>query len=250
MTVLDRNSSTPLYRQLAIHLGECIESGSLPSDKPMPALEELAEHYQVPLAVVRKTLQLLTEEGHLEQVSGKGVFPRCAKPITGILLEWDPAEAHLDLAGHHEVRVLSKVMTTLPRELLNTFEVHGRSGHQVSRIVKLHLVSGHPKALEIILAPLNELPGLLMRDHRHSNLYRLIQADYHLRLTRLIQHTGVRPLLTEEAKLLGSAEEFPALSIRQLLVGENVPLALVEWIIPGGRCEVVMESKPTRGHRK
>ncbi len=250
MTPLDRTSSTPLYRQLANLLSERIENGVLSTDKPIPALEELAEHYKIPLSVVRKTVQVLSEEGHLEQVPGKGYFVRCAKPVMGVLLEWDPAESHLDLTGHHEVRVLSKVMTTLPRELLNTFEVHGKSGHQASRVVKLHLMNSQPKALEIILAPLNELPGLLMRDHRHSNLYRLIETDYRLRLTHLIQHTGVRPLLAEEAKMLGSTEDFPALSIRQVLVGPSAPVAMVEWILPGGRCDIVTEGRAPRRRRK
>ena len=250
MTTLDRKTATPLYRQLVDLLSECIESGSLPADKPIPGEEELAGQYKVSLSVVRRSLQVLSEEGRLEQVSGKGLFPRCTRPVAGVLLEWDPAETHLDLPGHTEVRVLSKVMTTLPRELLQTFEVHGKSGRQASRIVKLHLVNSQPKALEIILAPLNELPGLLMRDHRHSNLYRLIEADYHLRLTRLIQCTGVRPLQAEEAKLLGSTEEFPALSIRQVLVGETASLALVEWLVPGGRCDIVAEGKAARGRRK
>ncbi len=250
MTTLDRSSSQPLYRQLADLLRERIESGFLAADKLIPGVEELAGQYKVPLTVVNRSLQILLEEGRLEQVSGKGFYPRCSRPVTGVLFEWDPAEARLDLSGHTEVRVLSKVMTTLPRELLHTFEVHGKSGHQASRIVKLHLVSGQPKALEIILAPLGELPGLLMRDHRHSNLYRLIDADYHLPLTKVIQHTGVRPLLAEEAKVLGSTEDFPALSIRQLLVGESTPLAMVEWLIPGGRCDIVMEGRAVRGRRK
>jgi DNA-binding GntR family transcriptional regulator len=250
MTALDRTSSTPLYRQLADLLSERIESGALPADKPIAGLEEISEHYQVPLPVVRRSLQVLSEEGQLEQVAGKGLFPRCSRPVTGVLLEWDPAESRLDLAGHHEVRVLSKVMTTLPRELLHTFEVHGKSGNQASRIVKLHSMNAQPKALEIILSPLNELPGLLMRDHRHLNLFRLIEGDYHLRLTSLVQHTGVRPLLAEEAKYLGSTEEFPALSIRQVLVGERTPLAMVEWVVPGGRCDLVTEGRAARRRRK
>lgn len=250
MTTLDRKTSTPLYRQLVDHLRECIESGSMPADKPIPGVVELAGQYKVSQIVVRKSLQVLLEEGRLEQVPGKGLFPRSTRPVTGVLLEWDPAETHLDLSGHTEVRVLSKVMTTLPRELLQIFEVHGKSGRQASRIVKLHLVNSQPKALEIILAPLNELPGLLMRDHRRSNLYRLIEADYHLRISKLIQHTGVRPLLAEEAKLLGSTEDFPALSIRQVLVGESTPLAMLEWVAPGGRCDLVTEGRAVRVRRK
>jgi DNA-binding GntR family transcriptional regulator len=224
-------------------------------------LKELGKQYQVTPTVARKALRTLEQEGWLENRGIQGLCLSAPRPVHGSLLEWDPAELHVvetgsgyleeripePAEGTPEIRVLSKVLTTLPRELLKLFDVHGRSGHQASRVTKLHLVEAQPKVLEIILAPVHELPGLLMKDHRHMNLFRMIETDYHRCLTRVIQRIEVRPLLLEEARLLGSTEDFPALSLQRILHAKECPLALVEWIIPGGRVSLVQEGYALRG---
>jgi GntR family transcriptional regulator len=241
MTGLDRNASAPLFRQLADLLRGSIEEGTLPVDEPLQDAPGIAQGFGVTPAVARKALAQLEEEGWVQSRPGKGFYTARPKSVTGVLLDWDPADLKFDLEGHHEVRVVSKTMTTLPKNLLRTFDVHGKSGHQAHRIVKLHRIEGSPKAIEQILAPTSELPGLLMKDHRHSNIYTLVETDFRQRLVRITQRIHVRPLSAEEAKILDSTEEFPALCLDRLLYGERGPLALVQWIVPGGRCGLVEE---------
>lgn len=235
-----RKTSEPQYRQLAASLREAIEKGLWPEKDPLPAVSLISQKYQVTAVVVRKALKVLEDMGYLEDRGDRGLFPHKPRPSHGPQFVWNPAEIRLDLEGTLEIRVLSKTMTTLPREYLRFFEVHGRSGHQASRITKLHLVNGQAKALETIYAPCQELPGLLMKDHRHGTLFEMVDADYR-RLTCLRESIEVRPLSTEEAKILGSAEDFPALVLFHLLRSESAALALVEWVIPGGRCSLVHE---------
>lgn len=246
MSGLTRSSSTPLFRQLADILRKQIEQGAYPEGKALPGAEGLAAFYQVPVAVIRKGLRLLEEEGWAEHGHEEALLARHPKPAKGVALLWDPADLRFDGDSVSEVRVLSKVMTSLSREALRVFEVHGRTGPQASRIVKLHRVGGRPMALEQILAPVSELPGLVMKDHRHANIFRLVEADYGKRLTRVHQRIHLRELTAEEAKMLESVEEFPALVIEQTLVGKRGPIALVEWVVPGGRSAVGMEGRGMR----
>lgn len=233
-----RKTTEPQYRRLAASLRESIEKGSWPEKNPIPAIRKISQEFEVTAVVVRKALLVLQEMGYLEDRGDKGVFPRKPHCSHGPQFIWSPAEIRLNLEGTREIRVLSKTMTTLPRAYLRFFDVHGRSGHQASRITKLHLVNGQPKALEAIYAPCQELPGLLMKDHRHGTLIELIDADYR-RLTCLRESIEVRPLTSEEAKILGSTEDFPALVLFHLLQSESATLALVEWVIPGGRCGLI-----------
>lgn len=243
MTGLNRDSSIPLFRQLADILRNLIRQGAYPEGKPLPNMEVIAAAHQVTAVVVRKAFRLLEEEGWTEHGQEEAPLARHPKPAKGVSLLWDPADLRFDGDGAIEVRVLSKVMTSLSREALRVFEVHGRSGHQASRIVKLHRVGGRPMALEQILAPVSELPGLVMKDHRHSNIFRLIEADYGKPLARVLQRIHLRDLTAEEAKTLESVEEFPALAIEQTLIGRRGPIALVEWVVPGGRSAVGVEGR-------
>jgi DNA-binding GntR family transcriptional regulator len=238
---LDRRSNIRLFRQIANILKERIEEGVHRGEEYIPAVEQIAREFGVLPSVAKKALACLEEEGWLKRGAEGTLHINLPQAAAGVFLIWDPATLRLDLPGCQEIRVQSKVMTTLPREMLQTFEVHGRSGHQASRIVKLHLVDGAPKAIEQIIAPVSELPGLLMKDHRHCNLYRLVEGDYRLPLVRVTQRIQVRPLTLEEAKILDSAEAFPALCVERLLHIERGVIARVDWIVPGGRCELVEE---------
>lgn len=234
---LDRKSATPLFRQIAHILKGRIGRETRPGADGLPFFDQVAKEFGVLSSVAKRALACLEEEGWGEMEAG--VEP--SQAAAGVHLVWDPATLRLDLPGCQEIRVQSKVMTTLPRGMLQTFEVHGRSGHQASRIVKVHLVDGSPKAIEQILAPVSELPGLLMKDHRHSNLYRLVEEDYRLPLVKVTQRIQVRPLTLEEAKILDSTEAFPALCVERLLHIERGVIARVDWIVPGGRCELLEE---------
>ena len=73
----NRDSSLPLYRQLAEELREQIKNGSIrPGDK-LKSESEMISEYGVGRLTVRNALQLLVNEGDLVKVRGKGTF--CAK---------------------------------------------------------------------------------------------------------------------------------------------------------------------------
>jgi len=241
MIRLDRNASTPLYRQLADQLREKIERGELLEGQPLPAIQSLMENSGVGAAVERKALKSLEEEGWVVRRAGSEAMVSRPKPILGVQMGWDPAALVLDAEGPHEVRVLSKSLTTLPEELLGLFDIHGKSSRKAFRIAKLHLVDGQPKALEMIMAPSNGLRGLLMNDHRHQNIYRMVEEDYNLSLVRIHQMMHVRMLTKDEAKVLDSTEDFPAMCVERTLYTPEGAVALVDWTIPGGRCGLVEE---------
>lgn len=247
MNTLNRTASTPLFQQLAAVLRESIESGLIAEGVVIPELKQLAEEYEVPQAVARRALDRLAETGWASRHPRKGLIASRPRPVSGVVLGWDPAELGFDVDGGREIRVISKVMTTLPRESLNQFETHGKSGHQAFRVTKLYCVDNRPKALEVILSPTSELPGLLMRDHRHANIYRLIETDFAHKIVRVSQKVYLRSLNLEEAKALESVEDFPAVCVERLVYGERGALARVEWIVPGGRCALVDEGYSDHG---
>jgi len=60
---LERDSSVPLYQQLADHLLQDIAEGRLPTGVAFPWERQLMGRYQVTRTTVRSTIGLLTQEG-------------------------------------------------------------------------------------------------------------------------------------------------------------------------------------------
>ncbi len=69
---VDQNNAEPLYLQIRADILEGIGSGRYPPGGYLEAESALCRHYRVSRVTVRKALQELVNEGHLERVRGKG----------------------------------------------------------------------------------------------------------------------------------------------------------------------------------
>lgn len=74
MTDMDRESSTPLYQQLADKLKEQIRIGILKEKDQLMTETEMSEKFELSRVTVRKALDLLVEEDILEKRQGIGTF--------------------------------------------------------------------------------------------------------------------------------------------------------------------------------
>ena len=72
--VIDHDSATPLYLQLATMLRNQIESGKISGR--LPSLKSLSQEHQVSHITAEKALTVLKEEGLVQAVIGKGYYTR------------------------------------------------------------------------------------------------------------------------------------------------------------------------------
>lgn len=73
MTV-DPDSPELLFEQLAEVLRQQITDGTIPPRKKIPTQEELSERYEVSRGTVLRATRMLTDEGLLRWVPGRGLF--------------------------------------------------------------------------------------------------------------------------------------------------------------------------------
>src|SRR5688500_8446382 len=73
-TALSGGRPLPLSLQLADHLRQLISQGALADRDVLPGEREMAERFGVSRVTVRKALQVLAEEGLLDQRQGSGNF--------------------------------------------------------------------------------------------------------------------------------------------------------------------------------
>ncbi len=80
---LDRKAPYPIYRQLADLLRQEIKNGRWEENEALPEGRELSRKLNLNRITLRKSLDLLEEEGYLYKIKGSGVFvKRIAEPDT------------------------------------------------------------------------------------------------------------------------------------------------------------------------
>lgn len=78
--MLNRDSATPLYIQLAQLIRTDIDAGKLKAGDKLPSESQYAARYAIGRLTVREALSLLVNEGLLTKAHGKGTFVNAAKP--------------------------------------------------------------------------------------------------------------------------------------------------------------------------
>jgi DNA-binding GntR family transcriptional regulator len=72
--MVDHESSTPVYRQLADILAARIKSGALANGRPIPSEVQLQQEFGVARGTARKAVAALRDAGLVHTVMGKGTY--------------------------------------------------------------------------------------------------------------------------------------------------------------------------------
>jgi GntR family transcriptional regulator len=72
--MIDHEGPVPVYQQLAAILRERISKGTYAPNRPIPSLAHLQQEFGVARGTAAKAVGLLTDEGLVYAVQGRGVF--------------------------------------------------------------------------------------------------------------------------------------------------------------------------------
>ncbi|MGH3328555.1 MAG: GntR family transcriptional regulator [Streptomycetales bacterium] len=72
--MIDHESGTPVYMQLAEIIAAQIADGEFAPDRPIPAETRLAAEYGVARLTARRAVRELRERGLVKTVQGRGTF--------------------------------------------------------------------------------------------------------------------------------------------------------------------------------
>ncbi|TMR39689.1 GntR family transcriptional regulator [Nonomuraea zeae] len=81
LPAIDSASDRPVFKQIADHVRDAINSGKLAPGDKVPSEAQLIEHYGVARMTVRNALQLVQSEGLTVAEHGRGVFVRRNPPV-------------------------------------------------------------------------------------------------------------------------------------------------------------------------
>ncbi len=98
---------TPRYYKIYRLLKQAIENREVDNNEPLPGENALAEKYQVSRLTIRRSLDLLQQEGLVERRQGSGTYPRLDKvKVRPLPADIKKLLAHMDSMGAHTKAVL------------------------------------------------------------------------------------------------------------------------------------------------
>jgi GntR family transcriptional regulator len=76
--MIDYESATPVYRQVAAILRERIEAGTYQPGKRLPSVNGLVQEFGIAQLTARKALHVLVDAGLAEMTPGMGTYVKAA----------------------------------------------------------------------------------------------------------------------------------------------------------------------------
>lgn len=170
----ERRTGVPLYYRVMRSLRETITSGEVAPGDRLPTEAELMERYGVSRVVVRQALGILSEEGLIFRVRGKGTFvseeaAQAAAPSLSGYLE-DLIRRGLPVA----VEVLDFGLRPMPSDVAAALGAEDDA--RALFVKRLRTVEGEPFAVVDAYVPETVGARLRLEDLRREPLMRLLET--------------------------------------------------------------------------
>ncbi len=131
---------TPRYYKIYRLLKQTLENREFDSNEPLPGENALAEKYGVSRLTIRRSLDLLQQEGLIERRQGSGTYPTASKVnVQALPVDIKKLLAHLDKLGSNTRAVLLGFEYEKPSaDVRNRLELTANTRVQKATRVRYH----------------------------------------------------------------------------------------------------------------
>ena len=229
---IDKNSKTPLYRQISAGIEAAIESHQLNFGMLLPTEREICTAYNVSANVVKMAYEDLITKHMVMRIKGKGTFvthrPSCAIPFGDVL----QLDHHYQLSiGRIESKLILQDTIQHDPSIYNALDITHDS--PVKYMMRVLSVNHHPIALQKIYIP-QQLCGNINVPFAITATLKEILSQLPIPTTlELQQYISVNQLADWEARLVQVSFPSAAHIVRSLLHEASVPKLFIVTILPG-----------------
>jgi GntR family transcriptional regulator len=246
---LDKDSSDPLYIQLAELIRRNVKIFVLKPGERLPNEDQIAERYKISRVTVRKALSLLEDENVVIRRQGKGTFVPQTPPIIEELGFLDSLSNILIRHGIvPRVDILSFKFVQAPPSVVKKLKLP-EEDHQVLFIARRHVIDEDPVALALIYLPYDIGQNISQDDVASKPIYALLQEKRGISLKEGKQTIWACPAEKNFAKLLRIRTKVPLLMAERVTYGDNYqPLELIIFMYRADRYEFYVNLPWTGNH--
>ena len=236
-TMLQRKSSTPLYRQLDAIMREKVQSGKWQPNEIIPSENELARQYGLSRMTARLVVNQLAQEGLLYRVHGKGTFV-AEKKITAQSLSYTGIREQVEQMGYRTTTRVLRIERVLASEKIARRFSLGPN-EPFCYIERLRLLDGVPFSLHYTHIPSVLCPGLEKKALSDRQLCDVLREDYGL-VRRHVVETLESIAATEcESHLLEVKEGFHLLMLKNFISGDkDTPFEFSKMLFRGDKIKL------------
>ncbi|MDM5338479.1 GntR family transcriptional regulator [Fictibacillus enclensis] len=237
--MLDKDSKTPLYKQLKEKLLNHIDE-NLSEGEPLPTEPEIENQYQVSRITVRKTIEELVADGIVTKRQGKGTFVR-SKPIvqkagtiTSFTEEMSEKGKDIDTRG---LEISETTPSKRLRDLLNL-----SPGESLITVKRIRCAGGEPIAIMINYLRKRNMPGFMEKGLQKESLYEQLEEDYGIQLATATERIRARLATDLEAATLEVEPDSAVLHITRISsLSDGTPFEVVEMVNRSDRYQYDIE---------
>ncbi|WP_110113474.1 trehalose operon repressor [Bacillus sp. CGMCC 1.16541] len=181
-----------------------IQSGQLRPNTKLPSENELVEHYETSRETIRKALNLLSQNGYIQKMKGKGSFvldvSRFDFPISGLVSFKEVAEK----LGHESKTVVEEFELVKPDEELRA-QLHVTSKDTVWKVVRAREIDGERIILDKDFFHKKFVPHLT-EDICRGSIYEYLEKEVGLKISFAKKEISVDELTEDDRRYLDLKE--------------------------------------------
>jgi GntR family transcriptional regulator len=204
--MLQKDTGIPLHIQLANVIRQQIVTGDLRPNQRIASERVLCEKYGVSRITVRHALGILSQEGLISTVQGKGTYvtPRRLEEQLNLLSGF--SEDMSSRGFQVSSTVLEAAVIEADDETAMSLSV--MRGAEIVHIYRLRLIDGLPTAIQRTYLTYKYCPGILNFDLSVRSLYDILGSEYNLKLASA--NMRIKAQLAKETELERLQMEPPA----------------------------------------
>lgn len=190
------------YAALAAALRARVVAGEFPPGAALPAEQALAAEHGVALGTMRRALDLLSEQGLVERIHGRGTFVRQGLAGAPMLRFFRFGAEGADSREPPQSRILARAVVPAPAEVARALACGPRE--LALRLKRLRSLQGEPVLLEDIWLPLPLFAALTEGDSAGWGdlLYPLFAERCGVHVQRAVDTIGFGSLGAAQARAL------------------------------------------------
>lgn len=221
------------YRSIADDLRRRVEEGEFAAGRLLPSEAELSAAYAASRITIRRSLELLRDEGLLDSRQGFGWFA-AVDPLRQSLARLGTIEAQLASSGRHsERRILAFGFVAAPPRAAAVLAVD-----EVLEVRRCNLADGEPFARVTVWCPPDLGRSISRDDAEQRPFYELLDVPW----GGAVQTIGAASAEPDDAELLAVPVGSPVLRCERITsTDDGRPVLLSEHVFPAHRTEFVVD---------
>lgn len=211
------DSMLPKYFILKEQIIKMIDNEEFKPEELIPSERELMEKYNFSRTTVRKAIDILVNEGYLYKVQGKGTYVKGQKFTQGLINLTSCTEEIKSHGLKPEAKIINTRIETANKKIEKYFNL--QPDEKVFFTERVFYGDGFPINTTKSYIPYKLITGIEKYDFSKNSLYKVLDEEYNIKITRANRTIEAILAYDEVAKLLDIEEGRPILFFKGWVYG-------------------------------